>query len=81
MDTNHSSENGLSQLAIWHYFEGYNPPAEEFRRLAEQFEQLAGNTTWSYDHVLQIDNQICRILERLNPESAQPQILRLPDLG
>jgi hypothetical protein len=69
MDKNTSLEHGHSQQAIWHYFEGYNPTAEEFRRLAEQFERLAGNTTWSFDHVLQIDNQIRRILERLNPEN------------
>jgi hypothetical protein len=67
MDTNNS---GHSQLAIWHFFEGYNPPAEEFRRLAEHFERLAGNRTWSIDHVLQIDRQISRILKRLNPETA-----------
>jgi len=81
MDTNSSSDNGNSQLAIWQYFEGYNPPAEEFHRLAEHVERLAGDTTWSYDHVLQIDNQICRILERLNSENAQPEILRMPDVG
>ena len=70
MDPNHSLENGHSQLAIWHYFEGYNPPAEEICRLAEQFERLAGSTTWSFDHLLQIDDQICRILERLNRETS-----------
>jgi hypothetical protein len=62
--------NGHSQLAIWHFFEGYNPPAEEFRRLTEHFERLAENTTWSFFDVLQVDNQICRILERLNPDTA-----------
>ena len=70
MDMNHSLEPANSQLAIWHYFEGYNPPAEEIGRLAEQFERLAGSTTWSFDHVLQIDDQICRILERLNRETS-----------
>jgi hypothetical protein len=74
MDTNNSLEHGHCQLAIWHYFEGYNPTAEEFRRLSEQFERLAGNSTWSYDHVLQIDKQICRILERLNCETASSQV-------
>lgn len=49
METNNSLEHGHSQLAIWHYFEGYNPPAEETRRLAEQVERLAGSTTWSFD--------------------------------
>jgi predicted SprT family Zn-dependent metalloprotease len=66
MDTNDSLQQGHSQLAVWQYFEGYNPSSEEFRRLADHFERLAANTTWSFDDVLQIDNQICRILERLN---------------
>ena len=70
MDTNDSLGDGHSQLAIWQFFEGYNPPAEEFRRLTEHFERLAENTTLSFYDVLQVDNQICRILERLNPETA-----------
>jgi hypothetical protein len=74
MDTNNSLEDGRSQLAIWHFFEGYNPPAEEIRRLAEHFERLAGDTTWSFDNLLQIDKQICRILDRLNPEAARSEI-------
>ncbi|MCI0639186.1 MAG: hypothetical protein L0Y70_08930 [Gemmataceae bacterium] len=69
MDTNDSLQYGHSQLAVWQFFEGYNPQAEEFRRLSEHFERLAGNTTWSFDDLLQIDHQICRILERLNPET------------
>jgi hypothetical protein len=57
------------ESAVWQFFENYDPPAEEFCRLVERFHQLSEDEVSSYQQMQQIDEQICRILNRLNGEA------------